>query len=137
MRINEQGSLQNNGPHKGKGPRGYHRSDDRIKEDICDCLMDDGQLDASNIEIDVTNNEVILSGNVDSREAKRRAENLAECIPGVNNVENRLHIAHNTDHRMDHRNDMRSEQRSEPRTEQRSSLLTENNKSRSRAGATI
>jgi len=93
VRVNEHGNLWSSGPHKGKGPKGYHRSDERIKEDISDRLMDDGLLDASNIEIEVSNNEVILSGNVDSRDAKRRAEELCESIAGVNNVENRLHIS--------------------------------------------
>lgn len=92
MKINEQGTLYNSGPNKGKGPKGYHRSDDRIKEDINDRLMEDGMLDASDIEVEVENNEVILSGTVDSREAKRHAEYLAESIVGVNNVENRLHL---------------------------------------------
>lgn len=91
MYINEQGSLYN--PlHKGKGPKGYRRSDERIKEDISDRMMDDSLLDASDIELEVDNNEVVLTGTVDNREAKRRAEYLAECIPGVGNVENRLRI---------------------------------------------
>jgi osmotically-inducible protein OsmY len=93
MRINEQGNLWSSGPHKGKGPKGYHRSDERIKEDISDRLLEDGLLDASNIEIECENNEVILSGSVDSRESKRRAEELCESIPGVTNVENRLHVS--------------------------------------------
>lgn len=90
--INEQGSLYGSGPHKGKGPRGYQRSEERIKEDINDRLSDDGQLDASDIEVEVKDNSVILSGSVNSREAKRRAEDLAESISGVHNVENRLHV---------------------------------------------
>ena len=27
------------GPHRGKGPKGYSRSDDRIREDVSDALM--------------------------------------------------------------------------------------------------
>lgn len=81
------------GPHKGKGPKGYQRSAERIKEDLSNMLTDDGIVDASDIEVHVeNNNEVILSGSVSSREEKYRAEDLAESISGVSNVENRLHV---------------------------------------------
>lgn len=45
--------------HKGKGPKGYQRSDERIKEDVCDRLSDDDYLDASDIDVQVTGHEVI------------------------------------------------------------------------------
>jgi hypothetical protein len=41
---------QSMGPHAGRGPKGYQRSDERIKEDICDCLTRDPDVDASEIE---------------------------------------------------------------------------------------
>jgi osmotically-inducible protein OsmY len=80
------------GPHKGKGPRDYHRSEDRIREDVCDRLADDDYVDASDIRIEIQNDEVILSGNVNSREEKRRAEDIVESISGVRNVENRIKV---------------------------------------------
>src|ERR1700755_1622351 len=49
-------------------------------------------LDASDVEVMVTNAEVTLVGTVNSRQEKRRAEELAEGVSGVNNVENRLRI---------------------------------------------
>ncbi|MCW5734878.1 MAG: BON domain-containing protein [Enhydrobacter sp.] len=76
----------------GKGPKGYTRSDDRIKEDVCDCLTDDHHVDATSVEVQVRNGEVTLSGTVDSREAKRRAEDLAERASGVKHVQNNLRI---------------------------------------------
>jgi hypothetical protein len=76
----------------GKGPRGYSRSDDRIREDVCDCLTDDPHLDASSIEVQVRSGEVTLSGTVDSRNAKRHAEDLAERASGVKNVQNSLRV---------------------------------------------
>jgi len=76
----------------GKGPKGYIGSDDRIKEDVCDCLTDDRHLDASAIEVQVKNGEVTLSGSVDSREAKRHAEDLAERASGVKNVQSTLRV---------------------------------------------
>lgn len=85
------------GEHKGKGPRGYHRSTERIREDVCDRLSEDDRLDASDIEVQIQNDEVILTGSVHSREDKRRAEDLAESISGVRNVENRLRVSRGED----------------------------------------
>jgi hypothetical protein len=78
--------------HRGRGPKGYRRSDERIKEDVNDRLSDDYYLDASDVEVTVTNTEVTLTGTVNSREDKRRAEDLAESVSGVSNVENRLRV---------------------------------------------
>jgi osmotically-inducible protein OsmY len=78
--------------HKGKGPRNYQRSQERIKEDVCDRLTDDDMLDATDIDIEVRGDEVILTGYVNNRMQKRRAEDLAEAVSGVHNVENRIHV---------------------------------------------
>jgi osmotically-inducible protein OsmY len=78
--------------HRGRGPRGYRRSDERIKEDVNDRLSDDYYLDASDVEVMVENTEVTLTGTVRSRNDKRRAEDLAESVSGVTNVENRLRV---------------------------------------------
>jgi len=80
------------GEFKGVGPKGYKRSDERIREDVSDRLSDDDMLNASNIEIVVNNCDVTLTGTVDSRWAKRRAEDLAERISGVDNVSNQLRV---------------------------------------------
>lgn len=84
---------QVSGQHKGKGPKGYTRSDDRIKEDINDRLSDDVFIDASEIDVTVSQGEVTLTGTVETRSAKRRAEDIAEEVSGVKNVENRLRLA--------------------------------------------
>lgn len=80
------------GGHRGKGPSDYRRSQDRIREDICDRLTDDDRVDASNIRVQIEDDAVILSGTVNSRDEKRRAEDLVESISGVRNVENRLRV---------------------------------------------
>lgn len=77
---------------RGRGPRGYQRSDDRIREDVCECLMDDDHLDASDIEVKVQNGEVSLSGTVNSRWEKRRAEDLVEMLSAVQDVHNELRV---------------------------------------------
>ena len=78
--------------HRGRGPKGYRRSDERIKEDVNDRLSDDYYLDASDVEVAVQNTEVTLTGTVRNRNDKRRAEDLAESVSGVTNVENRLRV---------------------------------------------
>jgi len=83
---------QARGGYYGKGPRGYTRSDDRIREDVNDRLTDDWQLDASDIEVVVANCEVTLNGTVYSRDDKRRAEDLAENVSGVRHVQNNLRV---------------------------------------------
>ncbi|HEY6725000.1 MAG TPA: BON domain-containing protein [Polyangiaceae bacterium] len=78
------------GEHRGKGPKGYTRSDERIREDVCDCLSDDDELDASDITVTVKGGEVTLEGTVPDRRAKQRAEDLAEGVSGVRDVDNKL-----------------------------------------------
>jgi hypothetical protein len=77
---------------RGKGPKGYRRSDERIREDICDILTEDPYIDASNLEVTVKECEVTLSGSVNSREDKRRAEDLVESCSGVKDVHNTLRV---------------------------------------------
>lgn len=76
---------------RGKGPKGYRRSDERIREDVNDRLSE-GYLDASDVEVSVSNSEVTLTGTVNSRWDKRRAEDIAESVSGVTNVENRIRV---------------------------------------------
>jgi len=78
--------------HRGRGPKGYSRSDERIREDVNDRLTDDPWLDASDIEVTVANREVTLSGEVASREDRRRAEDIAESVSGVGHVQNNLRV---------------------------------------------
>ena len=85
------------GSYSGRGPKDYRRSDDRVREEICDCMTDDPMLDASEITVVVSNGEVILSGTVTSRDQKRRAEDVAERISGVKDVTNQLRISRAAD----------------------------------------
>jgi osmotically-inducible protein OsmY len=80
------------GGFRGRGPKGYRRSDERIREDVCELLTADSRVDASNIEVRAENGEVTLSGTVRAREDKRLAEDLAETVTGVRDVHNRLSV---------------------------------------------
>jgi hypothetical protein len=76
----------------GKGPKGYKRSDDRIREDVCERLTRHPAIDASEIDITVRSGEVTLSGTVPNRRMKRLAEDVVEEIAGVNDVTNQIHV---------------------------------------------
>ncbi len=78
------------GPYTGYGPRNYRRSDDRIRDDISDRMWSDGELDAGGITIGVDEGVVTLDGTVDSRWAKRRADDIAWSVPGVIDVVDNL-----------------------------------------------
>ncbi|MFL5295297.1 MAG: BON domain-containing protein [Phenylobacterium sp.] len=91
------GDQQRAGEHRGRGPKNYTRSDDRIREDVNDRLSDDSWLDASEIEVQVSQCEVTLTGTVNSRDDKRRAEDIAEQISGVKHVQNNLRVQDNRD----------------------------------------
>jgi hypothetical protein len=80
------------GPYYGRGPRGYQRSDERIREDVCDRLTDAPDVDASDIDVHVAKCEVRLRGHVNTRTEKRRAEDIAEQISGVNDVHNEIRV---------------------------------------------
>lgn len=84
---------ESRGQHAGKGPKGYQRSDDRIREEISDELTDHPDIDASDVELEVKNGEVTITGTVDSREAKRMTEDIAEQSSGVTHVSNQLRIS--------------------------------------------
>lgn len=83
---------RNEGQFAGRGPRGYKRSDDRIQEDINERLTQHGTLDATDIEVTVQNAEVTLRGTVDSRQAKRLAEDIADAVSGVKEVVNQIKV---------------------------------------------
>lgn len=80
------------GAHSGRGPKGYRRSDERIREEVCDHLTADSDVDASELSVTVKDSEVTLEGSVDSRWMKRRAEDCADGVHGVTQVHNRLQV---------------------------------------------
>lgn len=86
-------SLAPRGGFFGKGPKGYQRSDERIREEVCEALYRDYHVDASEVEVDVKEGIVTLSGTVDSRQSKRAAEQCVENLTGVSDVHNRVRIA--------------------------------------------
>jgi osmotically-inducible protein OsmY len=78
------------GPFSGIGPVGYRRSDERVHEEICERLTQHAQIDARQIEVEVRDGEVTLTGEVENRRMKRMVEANVERIAGVIDVHNRL-----------------------------------------------
>jgi osmotically-inducible protein OsmY len=100
--------------HRGRGPAGYTRSDERILEDACDALTEDWRVDGRQIQVTVENGELTLDGTVQSRAQKRRAEDCVEDLSGVRHVQNNLRVEERpTQDRYDSGETMRSRQ-SEP-----------------------
>ncbi len=85
----DQGSMNS---HRGKGPRSYTRSDERVTEDVNEQLMHADDIDASDIEVRVQNGEVTLEGTVPERGMKHRAEDVVERCSGVKDVDNRIRV---------------------------------------------
>lgn len=87
--IRSEASREN---HFGKGPKGYQRSEARIKEEACEILTRNHELDASEIEVELKDRCLYLKGEVASRGDKRLAEELVEDIAGIDDVQNQLTV---------------------------------------------
>jgi hypothetical protein len=87
------GLWMDRGRYSGVGPRGYRRSDERIREDVCEVLTQDGWVDARDIEVRIKDGEVTLNGTVPERSMKRRAEDAVIKVTGVRDVRNHLDVA--------------------------------------------
>ena len=79
--------------YRGRGPRGYVRTDERILEDVNEQLCEDAIVDASDIEVHCAQGHVVLSGRVPTRWIKHRAEDIADSVRGVKDVDNRIRVA--------------------------------------------
>lgn len=88
--IAERQDERPRGGQRGKGPKGYQPSDERLKERLQEAFYDDDELDASEIEILVQGGEVTLQGAVAEREDRQRAEWLVERVAG-----HRVHVNNN------------------------------------------
>ena len=80
------------GGHRGRGPKNYTRTDQRITEDLCERLTEDDDVDAGDIEVQVRDGVAVLTGTVGERWMKHRAEDIAEACGGVKDVENRIRV---------------------------------------------
>ncbi|HSX62511.1 MAG TPA: BON domain-containing protein [Tahibacter sp.] len=77
---------------RGRGPKNYVRSDERLREDISERLTADPQIDASEITVEVHDGHVTLTGSVDRRQTRYRVEDLVDACSGVRDIDNRLGV---------------------------------------------
>jgi hypothetical protein len=66
--------------YRGVGPKGYRRSDPRLHEQVCERLLLDPYLDASDIVVTVAKGKVALSGTVPTERMKSAAEAAASRV---------------------------------------------------------
>ena len=69
------------------------RSDERLREDICERLMLADSIDSSEVTITVKDGQVTLEGSVPNRRMKHSIEDLVDAAPGVQDIENRRTLA--------------------------------------------
>lgn len=90
--LPEEASTKPTPTHRGKGPKGYKRPDERIYEDVCEAITAHPEIDASEMQVEVKDGVVFFTGSVESRLVKKMAEDLIEHISGVRDVRNELYF---------------------------------------------
>jgi hypothetical protein len=78
------------------GPKGYTRSDERLREDISERLMEAYDIDSSEVTVQVLGARVVLEGTVPTRYMKHAIEDIADAAPGVQDVDNRVRVVNTT-----------------------------------------
>ena len=78
--------------HRGKGPKGYRPTDERLRERVCERLTDDPFVDATDIEVSIANGEISLSGSAETRRMKYAVEDVVAEVPGVTAVHNSIRV---------------------------------------------
>lgn len=74
------------------GPKGYQRSDDRIREDICERLAHAHHVDVRDVEVEVQGGVVRLTGNVRDRRQKYCIEDIVDDVFGVQEIHNAVRL---------------------------------------------
>ncbi len=80
------------GQGQKRGPKGWQRSDERVKEDICERLYHNASIDSSEVSVEVSGGKVSLEGTVPDRRMKHAIEDLIDQCPGVKDIDNRVRI---------------------------------------------
>ncbi len=75
-----------------RGPKGYVRSDDRLRDDICERLSDQTWIDLSRVDVHVDDGRVRLEGEVPDRFSRYAIEDIADGAWGVKEIDNRLRV---------------------------------------------
>lgn len=81
-----------------QGPRGYTRSDERIREVICEQLTQQHGVEVADVSVDVSQGSVTLEGTVPERQMKYAIEDIADNCWGVKDVENHIRVQSRSQH---------------------------------------
>jgi hypothetical protein len=79
-------------PRGFRPPKNYTRSDERVREEVCEQLGSCEELDPGDIEVTVSAGQVTLSGSVRTRQMKYLAEEIAADVFGVSELHNALRV---------------------------------------------
>ena len=74
------------------GPKGYQRSDERLREDVSERLTEARYIDSSEVTVAVSDAKVVLEGTVPERRMKHAIEDLVDACPGVQDIESRIRV---------------------------------------------
>jgi len=75
-----------------RGPKGYQRTDERLREDISERLMYASYIDSSEVTVAVAGGKVTLEGTVPDRYMKHAIEDLVDECPGIQDIDNRVRV---------------------------------------------
>jgi Predicted periplasmic or secreted lipoprotein len=73
-------------------PKGYRRSDERLRDDVYQRLVQAQDVDVSDVSFDVRDGVVTLEGSVPQRHVRFVLEDLVARCPGVRDVHNRMQL---------------------------------------------
>ncbi len=80
------------GTATGRVAEGDNGNDERMRQDICDRLVQFGTPDCTAIGVSVVNGVVMLEGNVATDELKQRIFDVVSTVAGVETIESRLQL---------------------------------------------
>ena len=77
---------------KGRGPKGYVRSDDHLRHALEEALAADPTVDPSDVTVAVTDGVITLSGSVAGWRTRYAVRAIAEAIAGPGGVKDALTV---------------------------------------------
>lgn len=87
-----EGGANGGGNRRKKSPKNFQRSDERIKEEVYDRLIQDPDIEIDDIEIEVQAGEVTITGTVPQRWLRYRVEETVDSIWGIKDITNNLRV---------------------------------------------
>jgi osmotically-inducible protein OsmY len=89
--VGRDGHLPASAHEPAHGPKNWVRSDERIRDEICERLAAQ-EHDWSDVEVHVSDGEATLTGSVRNHDLSFEAERVAAGVSGVKDVTNELRV---------------------------------------------